>query len=140
MHVRDVNTAQAVPNFTYHEVTLHKLKLVRQTLLRGIVGGSVDLVVVVVKTGNMAASELRDFARRTTDTTSDVKNLHALRDADLMGEVVLMPGNSLVEWLAVGKAAEVEGLAPAILVQVGGEVVVATGQMLAKCRQHNRNG
>jgi hypothetical protein len=37
-------------------------------------------------------------------------------------------GNGLVEGLAIGKAAEVEALAPAILVQVGREVVVVAGE------------
>lgn len=36
-----------------------------------------------------------------------------------------MAGNGLVEWLANGEAAEVEGLTPAELVNVGGKVVVA---------------
>jgi hypothetical protein len=39
---------------------------------------------------------------------------------------VLVAGDGLVEGLAVGEAAEVEALAPAILVQIGGEVIVAT--------------
>jgi hypothetical protein len=49
-------------------------------------------------------------------------------DVDAVGEVVLVAGNGLVEGLAVGEAAEVERLAPAVLVQVGGEVVVLPGQ------------
>ena len=36
-----------------------------------------------------------------------------------------MTGNGLVEWLAGRKAAEVERLAPAVLVEVGRKVVVA---------------
>jgi len=36
-----------------------------------------------------------------------------------------MAGDGLVEAFAIGKAAEVEGAAPAIFVDVGGEVVVA---------------
>lgn len=40
-----------------------------------------------------------------------------------------MAGKRLLEGLAVGEAAEVEGLSPALLVQVGGEVVVAVGSL-----------
>ena len=36
-----------------------------------------------------------------------------------------MPGDGLVKGLGVGEAAEVEGGAPAVFVEVGGEVVVA---------------
>ena len=45
-----------------------------------------------------------------------------------MGKVVLMTGNGLVEGLAVGVTGEVEGLAPAVLVQIGGQVVVVPGE------------
>jgi hypothetical protein len=39
---------------------------------------------------------------------------------------VFVAGNRLVEPLAICETAEVEGLAPAILVQVGSKIVVAT--------------
>ncbi len=39
---------------------------------------------------------------------------------------MLMPGDGMVEGLAVGEAAEVEGLAPSVLVEVRGEVVVSS--------------
>jgi hypothetical protein len=45
-----------------------------------------------------------------------------------VGEVVLVAGNGAVEGLAVGIAGEVERLSPAILVQVGRQVVVVPGQ------------
>jgi hypothetical protein len=112
---------------TDHEIALDKLKLVRQTLLVGVVGGAVDLVVVVVQTGNVAASELGNLAGRAADTTANVKDLHALLDANAVSKVVLMASNSLVETLAVGESAEVERLTPSVLVQVGGQVVVAEG-------------
>ena len=41
-----------------------------------------------------------------------------------MGKVVLVASNGLVERLAIGVAGEVERLSPAVLVQVGCEVVV----------------
>jgi hypothetical protein len=42
-----------------------------------------------------------------------------------MGKVVFVAGDGLVEWLAIGKAAEVEGASPAVFVEVSSEVVVA---------------
>lgn len=116
---------------TYHEVSLDEIELLRQALLRSVVSSSIDLIVVVVQTGDVAAGELCDFARRSANTTSDVKHLHTLLDSDLVGKVVLMTGNRLIKGLAVGEAAEVEGLAPAILVQIGRQVVVATRLELA---------
>lgn len=64
----------------------------------------------------MSAGKLGYLAGRTADTAAHVKDLHTLLDADTVGEVVLMAGNGLVEGLAVGEAAEVEGLAPTVLV------------------------
>ena len=73
----------------------------------------------------MGAGELGNLAGGAADTAADVEDLHALLDTHAVGEVVLVAGNGLVERLARGEAAEVEGLAPAILVQVGRQVVVA---------------
>ncbi len=41
---------------------------------------------------------------------------------------MLMAGNGAVEGFTVGEAAEVEGRAPAVFVEVGCEVVVTTNQ------------
>lgn len=108
-----------------HEVALDKGHLVRETLLVRVVGSAVDLVVVIVQTGDVSTSELDHLAGRTTDTTANIQNLHILRDTSLEGKVVLMAGNGLVERLTVGEAAEVEGRTPSVLVEVGGQVVVA---------------
>lgn len=110
---------------TCHEVALDIVELLRKTLLSGVLCGALDLVVVVVQTGNVAASELGDLTSRPTDTTANIQDLHALLNADAVREVVLVAGNSLVEGLALGEAAEVERLAPSILVEIGSEVVVA---------------
>lgn len=111
--------------FTNHEITLDKLKLVGQTLLEGVVGSSLDLVVVVVQAGNMSTCELGDLTGGTTHTATDIKNLHAVLDTDLVGKVVFMTGNGLVKGLALGESAEVEGLAPSVFVEIGSKVVVA---------------
>ena len=39
-----------------------------------------------------------------------------------------MAGDGLEEWLAVGEAAEVEGLSPSVLVEIGAQVVVVLGE------------
>lgn len=79
-------------------------------------GGTLDLVVVVVQAGDVSAGELGDLTSGAANTTADIKDLHTFLDADVVGEVVLMTGDGLVERLAKGVSAEVEGLAPAVLV------------------------
>ncbi|CRK43421.1 hypothetical protein BN1723_005673 [Verticillium longisporum] len=66
----------------YHEVTLDKVELTGKALLRGVVRGTVDLVVVVVEAGNVSASELGNLTGRATNTASDVENLHAALNVD----------------------------------------------------------
>jgi hypothetical protein len=112
----------------YHEVTLDKVELVRKTLLCSVVGGSLDLVVVVVETSDVCARELDNLSGRATNTTTNIKDLHVVLEVHDVGEVVLVAGNGLFERLAVGETAEVERLTPAVLVKVGGQVVVVTGQ------------
>lgn len=86
--------------------------------------GTINLIIVVVEAGNVGSSELGDLARGATDTAADIKNLHAFLDAHAQRKVVFVASDGLVERLAGGKAAEMERLAPAVLVQVGGEVVI----------------
>lgn len=107
-----------------HEVALDEVELLGQTLLGSVGGGAVDLVVVVVEASDVGARELGNLTRRATDTAANVQDPHALLDVHRVGEVVLVAGNGLVEGLAVGEATEVEGLAPAVLVQIGRKVVV----------------
>lgn len=113
---------------TYHKVALDKGQLLGETLLLGIVSGSVDLVVVVVQAGDVASGELCNLTGRAANTAANVEHLHALLDANAVCQVVLVTGNGLVKGLAGGEAAEVEGLAPAVLVQIGGQVVVVPRQ------------
>lgn len=94
-------------------------------LLLSICDRAIDLVVVVVQAGDVCTSELGDLTSRSTDTASNIKHHLTLLNTNLVCKVVLMAGNGLVEWLANGEAAEVEGLTPAELVNVGGKVVVA---------------
>ncbi len=84
-------------DWTYHEVALDELELTREPLLDGVVGGTVDLVVVVVKTSDVGVGELGDLARRSSDATADIEHLHALLYADLRGKIVLMASDGLVK-------------------------------------------
>jgi hypothetical protein len=112
----------------YHEVTLDKGELVGQTLLRGVGGGTLNLVIVVVETDDIDARELDNLTRRAADTAANIQYAHVVGEVHLVGQVVLVAGNGLVEGLAVRIAGKVEGLAPAVLVQVGGQVVVVPGE------------
>lgn len=104
----------------------------RQALLGGVVRGALDLVVVVVEAGDVGAGELGDLAGGAANTAPDVEDLHPFLDPDLVGEVVLVAGNGLVEVLAAGVPAEVERLAPAILVEIRGEVIVTRGGIVCQ--------
>lgn len=112
-------------NKTYHKVTLDELELARQTFLDRVPGGTGNLVVVVIEARDVGISELGNLPSGSTDTAANVQNLHARLDADLRRQEVLMARNGLVEGLAGRIPAEVEALAPAVLVQVGREIVVA---------------
>lgn len=95
-----------------------------ETLLLGVVCGTINLVVIVVETSDVCARELCNLSGGTSNTASNVQDSVTVLDPNLCGEVVLVTGNGLVETLTVGITAEVEGLSPAILVDVGGEIVV----------------
>jgi hypothetical protein len=109
---------------TYHEVTLDVLELVRQTLLLGVGSGTLNLVVVVVQSNNVNTSELDDLTGGSTDTAANIQDAHVVLEVHFVGKVVLVAGNGLVERLAICVAGKVERLSPAVLVQVGREVVV----------------
>jgi hypothetical protein len=109
---------------TNHEITLDKLQLVGHALLCGVSGCALDLVVVVVQAGDMCARELCDFSGWSTDTTSNIQDFVSILDTDLCGEVVFVAGNGLVEVFSICVTAEVERLAPSVLVEISDEVVV----------------
>ena len=72
----------------------------------------------------MCASELCDFAGWSSNTTANIEDIVSIFDTNLRGEIVLVASNGLVERFTVGETAEVEGLAPAIFVEICSEVVV----------------
>lgn len=114
---------------THHKVPLHKLKTVTQPLPNGIVICPSNLILVEVQPRNVRSpSELHDLASRSTNTAPHVEDLHPRTDGHGVGNVVFMSSDGAVECLAVGEAAEVEALAPSVLVEVGCEVVVSVQQ------------
>ena len=50
-----------------------------------------------------------------------------------MRQIVFVSSNGLVEPLTVGKSAEVERTSPAVLVEIGGKVVIVPGQSGILC-------
>ena len=72
----------------------------------------------------MGVAEAGDLARGPADAAADVEHAHAGLEADLRGEVVLVPGDGLVEGLALVVASKVERRAPAVLVQLRGSACV----------------
>jgi hypothetical protein len=97
---------------------------VGQTLLLSIPCRTLDLVVVIVQANNVDPSKLDNFSGRASDTAAHVEHTHALFETHHVGQIMLMPGNSLQEGLAVGKATKVKTLSPAVLVQIRSQVVV----------------
>ena len=96
----------------------------RQAFLLGISSCTFNLVIVVVQADDVDIGELDNLSCRASNTAAHVEHSHVVIQAHLVCEVVLMAGNGLAEALAIGKATEVETLTPAILVQIGREVVV----------------
>jgi hypothetical protein len=117
-----------IPRKAHHEVPLDELLLVLKTGLNGVVGGTLNLVVVVVQSDNVDTSESGHLASGSSNSTSDVKNGHTLLQSHHVGEEVLVTGDSLVESLTGVETTEVERLSPSVLVEVGSEVVVVTGE------------
>lgn len=82
---------------THHKVSFDKVHLFRQTLLGGIVSGTVNLVVVIVEARNLSTGELCDFSSRAADATANIENLHAFLDVHAVGKVVLVASYGLAK-------------------------------------------
>jgi hypothetical protein len=121
---------------TYHEITLYEVQLVGKTLLGCITSSTVDLVVVIIQTGYVCACELCDFSRRSPNTAANVKDLVSILDTDFCGEIVFVAGNCLVEWFSVCETAEMERLAPSVLVKISSKVVITA--RISNCKVAGR--
>lgn len=73
-----------------HEITLLERDLVTQTSLGGLLGSSVDLEIVVVDTDNGSIGESSNLTSGSTNTTTDIEDLHTGSDVDLSSEVVFL--------------------------------------------------
>ena len=82
------------------------------------------LEVVVVQADDLDVGEASDLARRAANTAANVQDTHFGTEVHLRREVVLVAGERRGEALALVEAREVEGAAPAILVQLRSTVVV----------------
>jgi len=102
--------------------------LVCKTLFLGIPCSTLNLVVIVVQAGDVCACELCDFPGWPSNATANIENIVSIFDTNLRGEVVFVTRNGLVERFTVGETAEVEGLTPAILVEICSEVVVTANR------------
>ena len=111
------------------EVGLHQSALVVQPRLRAQDVAAIHLVLVECDAGHSRARELADVAQRATDAAAAVEHVVARLHAESHGQVVLMPRDRLQEVLARELLREVEGLAPAPLVEVGGQVVVRVDEV-----------
>jgi hypothetical protein len=103
--------------------------LVRKTLLLGISSSTLNLVVIVVQTGDVCTSELCDFSGWSTNTTAHIEDFVSIFDTNFGCEVVFVTGNGLVERFTVCEAAEVEGLAPTVFVEICAEIVVTMNSL-----------
>ena len=114
----------------------------RKALFLRIPRCALDLVVVVVQSNDVHTTELDNLASGSSHTTADIKHPHVVTESHHVRQVVLVAGNGLVEVFAERIAAKVETLTPAILVQIGGKVVVVPGQgrvFVPAGLQHVRN-
>ena len=81
---------------SYHEVTLGELELVRETLLLGVMCGTLDLVVIVVQANDVDARELDNLTRGTSDTASDVEHELVLLESHFQRQIVLVSCEGLL--------------------------------------------
>jgi hypothetical protein len=84
-----------------------------------------DLVFIQIQAGDVRPSELGHLASWTAHAATDIEDFHTGTNSNKMGKVVFVSGDSTVERLSVSESAEVEALAPSVLVKVGSEVVVS---------------
>lgn len=91
-----------------HEVALDKVDLAREAGFLRVLARTRHLELVDRHAGHVGVCEACDLASRAPDTAAHVEDAHLGSDADLLGEVVLVPSDRLVESLALVVAREVE--------------------------------
>lgn len=73
----------------------------------------------------MSPCELDNLPSRSTNTASNIQDLHTRFDTDVVSKVVFVASDSTIEGLPVSKAAEVKRLRPPVLVEICSEVIVS---------------
>ena len=109
---------------TYHKIAFDKSDLVSKSFLLDIHCRPVDLIIIVVEPGDVHVRKSGNLPSRLPHPTAHVKHLHTLSEVHHVSEVVLMSSESLKKGLSRPEAAEMEGLGPAILVEVRRKVVI----------------
>ena len=92
----------------YHEITFGKAQLVRKAFPYSVLISALNLVVIVVQSNYVDASESGNLSCGTANTTTHVKDLHALSKAHHMRQIVFVSSNGLVEAFTVSETAEME--------------------------------
>lgn len=72
----------------------------------------------------MATGELDHLARRPANAATDIEDLHAALQPHVVRKIVLVTSDGLGKGFPVCEPAEVERLAPCVLVQIRSEVIV----------------
>lgn len=102
------------------EVTLDGLAAVGEVVLGDPGVTASDLEVRDSDTGDVGAGELGNVHKGTADTAAEITDILARADSELAGKPVLLAEERGVEALTLVAGSKVEGLAPAVLVEAGG--------------------
>lgn len=113
---------------TYHEVAFGERQFMGKTLLQSILICSGDLIVVVIQAKHVGTRKFYNLSSRSSDTATNIKDLHTLTHAHHVCKVMFVSGNGLEEALTIRKATEVEGASPAIFVEIRCKVIVVPRQ------------
>lgn len=111
---------------THHKITLEKGYLFLETSLFRMPCRPGNLIPIIIDPNDPALGELCNLSRWPAYAATDIQHFHPLLDSQHVGQVMLMPRESLQERLPDTEAAEVKGLAPCLLVEVRDEVIVAS--------------
>mmetsp|Transcript_27187 Transcript_27187/g.69211 ORF Transcript_27187/g.69211 Transcript_27187/m.69211 type:complete len:356 (-) Transcript_27187:108-1175(-) len=109
-----------------HEVGLGEAAPLADAVARPpvVLGAARDLVVVVVHAHHAGAAEQRDLAHGPANTASHVQHLVPWLEAQAQRQEVLVALDAALVALPPQAVRKVEGRAPTILIEVGGQAVV----------------
>mmetsp|Transcript_24578 Transcript_24578/g.30894 ORF Transcript_24578/g.30894 Transcript_24578/m.30894 type:complete len:246 (-) Transcript_24578:415-1152(-) len=105
------------------KITLYQTCLTLKALLCTVLIPNFDLIIINRHTGNIRPGKLMNIAHRPADATSDIKCLLLMRESSAECEVVFGAVDGFLKCFAFFTWCKVEGLSPAVFVEVGDEVV-----------------